>query len=189
MSAIKIAQRRRACIMKMSDRPGLLRGRAQRAGRREYGGGPCVASSRILILAGGLSAPAAGVPAPSFDTADAILRWIYGYSVMPDPARVPDAVKTLSRVDAFRETENSAVYVGFVAGVIAANPRQADELIGRMLPIKTEDQWVLVRAIAYSGTPGWKDLLARFAGRMPTRAADDREICRRQAARPRRHRL
>jgi hypothetical protein len=123
----------------------------------------------ILILAGGLSAPAAGVPAPSFDTADAILRWVYAYCAKPDPARVPDAVKTLSRVDAFRETENSAVYVGFIAGVIAANSGKADELIGKMLPIKTEDQWVLVRAIAYSGTPGWRDLLARFAGHMPTR--------------------
>ena len=124
----------------------------------------------ILILACGLAAPAAGVPAPSFDTADTILRWIYAYCAKPDPARVPDAVKTLSRADAFRETENSAVYVGFLAGVIAANPSKADDLIGKMLPIKTEDQWVLVRAIAYSGMPGWKDLLSRFAARIPTRA-------------------
>ncbi len=38
-----------------------------------------------------------------------------------------------------------------------------------MLPIAPADHWVLVRAIAYSGLPNWKDLLTAFADRMPER--------------------
>ena len=121
-----------------------------------------------LVLAGALATTAASAGA-DFDNADAVLRWINGYHAKPELARVPDAVRTLSRVDAFRETESSAVYIGFLAGIIAANPGKADDLLAKMLSIKTEDQWVLVRAIAYSGAPGWKDLLLRYADRIPTR--------------------
>jgi len=32
-----------------------------------------------------------------------------------------------------------------------------------------EDQWILVRAVAYSGLPGWKALLTKYADRMPSR--------------------
>lgn len=104
-----------------------------------------------------------------FTNADSVLRWINTYRTRPDIAQVPNAVHTLSRFDAFRETENSAVYVGFLAGVIGANPRKADDIVDRLMDIKTEDQWVIVRAVAYSGAPNWKAMLTRYADRMPTR--------------------
>ena len=44
-------------------------------------------------------------------------------------------------------------------------------LVAKMLPIAPADHWVLVRAIAYSGLPNWKELLATFVDRMPTRRA------------------
>jgi len=126
----------------------------------------------ICVLAGALLGPAIGAIArpAEFASTEAVLRWINAYRARPDAAKVPNAVLTLSRLDAFRETENSAVYVGFIAGVIGANPRKADDLVVRMFEMKAEDQWVIVRAIAYSGSPGWKALLTRYAGRMPTRA-------------------
>ncbi len=40
-----------------------------------------------------------------------------------------------------------------------------------MLPIAPPDHWVLVRAIAYSGLPDWREMLATFVDRMPTRRA------------------
>jgi hypothetical protein len=48
-------------------------------------------------------------------------------------------------------------------------PQKAGELIEKMLPIKAEDHWFIVRAVAYSGMPNWRDVLNRFASRMPTR--------------------
>jgi hypothetical protein len=124
-----------------------------------------------LAFAIALCGPAAAVPAraPDLSTTDAVLRWINGYRAKPDLAHVPVAVRTLSQLGALHDTETSAVYVGFVAGVIRSHPQKADELVEKMLPIKAEDHWFIVRAVAYSGMPGWRDMLSRFADRMPTR--------------------
>jgi hypothetical protein len=124
-----------------------------------------------LAFAMALGAPAAATPTSTSDlaTTDAVLRWINGYRKKPDLAHVPVAVRTLSRLDALRESETAAVYVGFVAGIIGSNPQKADDLVEKMLAIKAEDDWFIVRAVAYSGMPNWRDLLSRFADRMPTR--------------------
>ncbi len=124
-----------------------------------------------LACAMALCGPAAAVPAraPDLSTTDAVLRWINGYRAKPDVARVPAAVRTLSQLGALRDSETSAVYVGFVAGIIGSHPQQAGELIEKMLPIKAEDHWLIVRAVAYSGLPNWRDVLNRFAPRMPSR--------------------
>jgi hypothetical protein len=124
-----------------------------------------------LAFAMALGAPAAATPTSTSDlaTTDAVLRWINGYRKKPDLAHVPVAVRTLSRLDALRESETAAVYVGFVAGIIGSNPQKADDLVEKMLAIKAEDDWFIVRAVVYSGMPNWRDLLSRFADRMPTR--------------------
>ena len=124
-----------------------------------------------LVLLGALVAPASAA-APGdieFSSVDAVNRWISGYRAKPHPARLPAAVRALSQLGAFKEPESAGVYVGFVAGVISANPGKAEELIARMLPIAPTDQWVIVRAIAYSGDPEWKGLLRKFADRLPQR--------------------
>ncbi len=87
----------------------------------------------------------------------------------PDPSTVPDVVKALSRMSAFKDPEPAGPYLGFIAGVIGTNPERAEELIGKMFPLPEENHWVIVRAIAYSAHPDWKHLLRVFADRMPTR--------------------
>ncbi len=125
----------------------------------------------VLVLASLSIMPAAATTSQSADLAstDAVLRWINSYRGRPDPAHVPAAIMTLSRLDALKDSESASVYVGFLAGIIGANSDKADDLIAKLLSIKAEDQWVIVRAIAYSGAPGWKALLNRYADRMPTR--------------------
>ncbi len=126
----------------------------------------------VCLLAAGLLVPGFGANARAieFSSTDQVLRWINAYRTKPDVSQVPNAVLTLSKLDAFHETENSAVYVGFIAGIIGSNPRKADDLIARMFQMKAEDHWVIVRAIAYSGSPSWKATLKRYEERMPTRA-------------------
>jgi hypothetical protein len=122
----------------------------------------------LIIL---LAAPAAAAvqPSASFNSTDAMLKWINGYRRKPDPRRLPVVVRALGEMQAFKDTETSGAYIGFIAGVLGANPGRAESLIAKMLSINPVDHWVLVRAIAYSGLANWRDLLATFVDRMPTR--------------------
>jgi hypothetical protein len=106
----------------------------------------------------------------AFTRPEDLLRWINGYRTDPKPERMPDLVKAASAMGIFRDMETAGVYVGFMAGVIEANPRKAEALIGRMFPLPPEDQVAIVRAIAHSGHPEWKNLLAKFSERMPARS-------------------
>jgi hypothetical protein len=80
-------------------------------------------------------------------------------------------VRALSKMQAFKDAESSGAYIGFIAGVLGSNPDRAAILVEEMLPIDPADHWVLVRAIAYSGLPEWREQLATFVDRMPTRRA------------------
>jgi hypothetical protein len=100
---------------------------------------------------------------------DIILGWINTYRINPDPDRVPVAIHGLSRLGLLSDPEGSGVYVGFLAGVLAANPAKAEALIVKMLPLRSEHHWAIVRAVAYSGLPEWQALLRRVADRMPER--------------------
>jgi hypothetical protein len=122
-----------------------------------------------VALVGALPAaaevPAVGAPLST----DAILKWINDYRHRPDPERLPALVRALSQLQAFKDSETCGAYVGFIAGVLGANPSRAEALVGKMLSIAPADRWVLVRAIAYSGLPDWKNLLTTFGDRMPER--------------------
>jgi len=127
----------------------------------------------VTALASVLAVPTAAAPQPpaALHSADAMLKWINGYRANPDPAGLPALVRALSALQAFKDAETSGAYVGFIAGVIGSNPSRAAALVAEMLPVGPADHWVLVRAIAYSGLPDWKELLATFVDRMPTRRA------------------
>jgi len=127
----------------------------------------------VLAFAIVLVVPAVAVPRPSaaLNSTDAILKWINAYRAKPEPDALPVLVRALSERQAFKDAETSGAYLGFIAGVLGANPDRAAMLVARMLPIAPADHWVLVRAIAYSGLPNWKELLATFVDRMPTRRA------------------
>jgi hypothetical protein len=92
-----------------------------------------------------------------------------GYRANPSLAQVPAVVRTAARLGAFREVDSAGVYIGFIAGVLASDPSKADDLVVKLSTIPAEDQWAVVRAVAYSGLPHWKELLRAVAARMPGR--------------------
>jgi hypothetical protein len=98
-----------------------------------------------------------------------VQQWIYNYRAKPDYAHVPAAVRVLFHTQSFKEPENSGIYLGFIAGAIGSNPARAEQLVTSFFPVAPEDEWVIVRAIAYSGLPDWRNLLRRIAPRMPGR--------------------
>ena len=130
----------------------------------------------IVAIAGSLIwaavVPAAAKPADAaFLSREAVVAWVDGYRQRPEPHRLPAAVKALSRAGALRDPESAGFHVGFVAAVLGANPAQADALVKKMLPLPDADQWLVVRAIAFSGLPVWQDLMRQTAPRLPARQA------------------
>ena len=116
--------------------------------------------------------PAAGAVTPEIDpraSLNVVQQWIYNYRAKPDYAHVPAAVRVLFHSQTFREPENAGIYLGFIAGAIASNPAKAEQLVTSFFPVKPEDEWVIVRAIAFSGLPEWRNLLRRVAPKMPGR--------------------
>jgi hypothetical protein len=105
-----------------------------------------------------------------FTSPEQILRFIDRYQANPEPDRLPELVRAMSALGLFRDMEGAGIHVGFMAGVLGSNPDKAEVLIARMFPIPPEDQVAIIRAIAYSGLPNWKEVLGKFVERMPARA-------------------
>jgi len=98
-----------------------------------------------------------------------VQQWIYNYRAKPDYVHVPAAVRVLFHSQAFKEPENAGIYLGFIAGAIGSNPARSEQLVNSFFPVPPEDEWVVVRAIAYSGLPDWRMLLRKVASKMPGR--------------------
>src|SRR5258708_6955184 len=116
--------------------------------------------------------PADAAVAPEIDpraSLNVVQQWIYNYRAKPDYAHVPAAVRVLFHAQSFKEPENSGIYLGFIAGAIGSNPANAEQLVTSFFPVPREDEWVIVRAIAYSGLPDWRNLLRRIGPKMPGR--------------------
>ena len=129
----------------------------------------CVITAFVIVaffIAPSYAALPSGI---EFSSLDSISRWIANYRTKPNPARVPAAVRAMSQFGVFKDPESSGVYFGFIAGVLGANPDRAEELVGKMLPLPAADEWVVVRAIAYSNHPEWQRWLRKFAERLPSR--------------------
>ena len=131
-----------------------------------------------------LIAPASAAPLRpgELGSREAVLKWINDYRATGDLSKVPAVVHAASKLGAFRDAESAGVFVGFIAGVIGCHPGEAEELVGKMLPLPPEDQWVIIRAIAYSGLPHWQE--STQSGRRSNSVApgDDRSLSHRQIA-------
>ena len=123
----------------------------------------------VLVSTGIATASAAPSSVSELTPREAVLSWIAAYRAKPALAQVPAAVRAASKFGAFRDVDSAGVYVGFIAGVFASNPAKSEELVVKMLSLPPEEHWVIVRAVAYSGLPQWKQLLGKVAARMPGR--------------------
>lgn len=107
--------------------------------------------------------------AVQFHSAEQVGRWINTYRTKPNAQALPQFFHALTRLNLLNDAESSGLYLGFTGGVLAANPQMAPALVSKMFPLEPEFQAPLIKAIAYSGLPGWQDLLRQNAERMPGR--------------------
>ena len=139
---------------------------------------PNVAPSSSFNAAHAQSAPGSHPvhevrPAPTspaaFEKSEHVLAFISGYRENKEPARIPGAVSAMVRFGLISDPEKAGIYTGFLAGVIGENQVDADRMIASLFPMPPTEQVVLIKAIAYSGLPDWKELMGRFVERMPAR--------------------
>src|SRR5256714_3343838 len=126
----------------------------------------------LIAILFALVIPARAAVTPEIDpraSLGVVQQWIYNYRAKPDYAHVPAAVRVLFHSQTFKEPENAGIYLGFIAGAIGSNPARAEKLIASFFPVAPEDEWVIVRAIAYSGLPDWRNILRRLEPRTPER--------------------
>ena len=123
----------------------------------------------IAVIALLQPVPAAPLPPAASGSPEAVLKWIKTYRAKPQPMAVPAVIQALSLHGTIKDPDTSGVYVGFYAGILGSNPAKAWVLIEKTLPLPFEDQWIVIRALAYSGLADWKDLMRALALRLPDR--------------------
>lgn len=124
----------------------------------------------VALIAVMMAAGLAQAAPQAQPTKEGVLGWINAYNPKRDVGRVPAVMKVASELGLMSDPEGGGMFVGFMAGVIGANPKSAPGIIKKLLAIRSADHWAVVRAIAYSGHPNWRGLMTRFAKDMPDRA-------------------
>jgi hypothetical protein len=112
---------------------------------------------------------AAPEPQGAFSSVDRLMDWISNYRKHKTPSRVPAAVHAMQDFGLFGDEEKAWFCTGFIAGVLGSNPKDGPSLIPKMFPLPDKEQAVIIRAIAYSGRPDWRELLEKNSSRMPLR--------------------
>lgn len=129
-----------------------------------------LAAAALLLLPTlqpGRSAPAAPAARQSYSPTTETLTWMFHYQQHPEPAKTAYAYLALSKVGSLRDPEKAGVYLGFLAGVLNREGAHADRLLVQLTILPYEDQWIIVRALAYSGRDDWKDLMRRLKNHIP----------------------
>ena len=104
-----------------------------------------------------------------FRTADDMGRFINTYRQKPEPQRLREVFRAMTELGLLVDTESSGLYLGFIGGMLAADPAKANAIVTHLFPLEPQHQAALIKAIAYSGLPEWRQLLRDVAERMPSR--------------------
>ncbi|MGH6735107.1 MAG: hypothetical protein ACRECX_03375 [Methyloceanibacter sp.] len=105
----------------------------------------------------------------AFSSPERLIDWVSNYRKHPNIWSVPPAVRAMLDYGVFGDEEKQWFCIGFIAGILGTNPKDGPALITKMFPMPDKEQEVLIRAIAYSGRPDWRELLEKNSSRMPLR--------------------
>ena len=123
----------------------------------------------FLLLTGAAPLRAGADTGAAFATKGRLVTWIKSYRLAPAPERLPDAVQAMRRHGLLEDQDRAGLYIGFTAGVLGDNEDMAEDLVKAMFPLPPKEQVLIIKALAYSGLPQWKPLLAGLVERMPAR--------------------
>ena len=138
---------------------------------------PAVPEASVAPQTAAPSAPANAIgeaqalpePHGGFTSPDQLMDWISNYRDHKQPWRVPAAVHAMNDYGLFGDEEKAWFCIGFIAGVLGTNPKDGPGMIPKMFPMPDKEQAIIIRAIAYSGRPDWREMLEKNSSRMPLR--------------------
>lgn len=134
-----------------------------------FGAAPLTASPVALAAAPAGKNATSPTNKSRFQKKADILKFISNYRFDGKPDDLPALVRAMSRHNLLRNQEKNGIYVGFIAGVLGTHQLQAKRYVAKMFPLQPEEQPVIIKAIAFSGLPDWKNLMKSFIERMPAR--------------------
>ena len=129
---------------------------------------PAIAGLLLMLPALALAAAPPQQAAP-FRSPDEVTHFVNEYRHNPQPARAAAAVHAMAQFGMLADEDGAAVHIGFIAGVLGANQLKAEKLVSAMLPLRSDEEAVLIKAIAYSGLPNWRGILNDFIDRLADR--------------------
>jgi hypothetical protein len=122
---------------------------------------------RAWIIAALLVGGAIDARAQSFTAAPQVTRWMSHYYENPQPERVEAAVRYLSKSGYLGKRGSAPAVMGFISGVMAANPAEARTLALRLADLPEAQQPVLLIGLWYSGVPDSAAIFRELLPRMP----------------------
>ena len=117
-----------------------------------------LAASAVVLLTAPAFAATSRAP-PAFASPDAVSGFVNTYRHKPHPEQLPALVHAMAQLGMFVDEDGAAVHIGFIAGVLGSNQLKAGKLVGAMLPLRSDEEAAVIKAVAYSGLPNWRGLL------------------------------
>ena len=96
--------------------------------------------------------------------------WLETYYLNPRPAELSQAVHSLSSAGWFEEKGNTAMAVGFLGTVFAANPDRINGWLENLADLPLAHRRLVAASLWQAGHPYGAELLKRLGGNSPVRA-------------------
>lgn len=119
----------------------------------------------VVMLVGMLAAAVAH--AQPFSSAEQAGEWITFYYRKPEPDRLPEALRVLSKEGMLKQDKGGPPITGFLSGVFRTRPQAAGALAGRLGFLPEDEQSVLLLALWYAAIPEAKAILKDLSASMP----------------------
>lgn len=111
---------------------------------------------RFILLIAFLTSALPAIGAPLFDSQESFSKWLTFYYENPEPKQVPEAVIYMSRTGVLDNGNVVAPILGFLSGVIRANPDSIDPWIKKLRNLKEKHFGVVVLGVWYANLPDSK---------------------------------
>ena len=108
---------------------------------------------RLLLLMLWFVAVAPAMAGPTFQSDEEFSRWLTFYYMNPEPNRVPDAIKYMSKSGVLDNDKAISPIFGFLSGTFRNNPDKVSSWVNQVSSLKEPHLGVVVLGLWYADLP------------------------------------